>query len=51
MFSNATSPKKTENLHERALQFMYNNYQLSYEEQLDTANSSTMKFERLPSYI
>ena len=34
------SPKK-------ALSFLYNNYQLSYEELLDKANSSTMNVKRL----
>ena len=32
MFSNATSLKKIENLQKRALRFLYNNYQLTYEE-------------------
>ena len=41
MFSNATSLK------ERALRFLYNNYQLTYEELLDKANSSTMNVKRL----
>ena len=42
MFSYASSLKKIENLQKRALRFLYNNYQLSYEELLDKANSSTM---------
>ena len=47
MFSNATSLKKIENLQKRALRFLYNNYQLTYEELLDKANSSTMNVKRL----
>ena len=47
MFSNATSLKKIENLQKRALRFLYNNYQLTYEEMLDKANSSTMNVKRL----
>ena len=47
MFSIATSLKKIENLQKRALRFLYNNYQLTYEELLDKANSSTMNVKRL----
>ena len=47
MFSNATSLKKIENLQKRPLRFLYNNYQLTYEELLDKANSSTMNVKRL----
>ena len=47
MFSNATSLKKIENLPKKALIFLYNNYQLTYEELLDKANSSTMNVKRL----
>ena len=47
MFSNATSLKKIENLQKRALRFRYNNYQLTYEELLDNANSSSMNVKRL----
>ena len=47
MFSNATSLKKIENLQKRALRFLYNNYQLTYEELLDKVNSSTMNVKRL----
>ena len=47
MFSNVTSLKKIENLQKRALRFLYNNYQLTYEELLDKANSSTMNVKRL----
>ena len=47
MFSNATSLKKIENLKKTALRFLYNNYQLAYEEMLDKANSSTMNVTRL----
>ena len=47
MFSSATSLKKIVNLQKRALRFLYNNYQLTYEELLDKANSSTMNAKRL----
>ena len=47
MFSNATSLKKIENLQKRALRFLYNNYQLTYEELLDKASSSRMNVKRL----
>ena len=48
MFSNATSLlKKIENLQKTALRSLYNNYQLTYEEMLDKANSSTMNVKRL----
>ena len=47
MFSNATSLKKIENLQKRALRFLYNNYELSYEELSDKANSSAMNVNRL----
>ena len=47
MFSNATSLKKIENLQKRALRFLYNNYQLTYEQLLDKANSSAMNVKRL----
>ena len=41
------SIKEIENLQKRALRFLYNNYQLTYEELLDKANSSTMNVKRL----
>ena len=47
MFSKTTSLKKIENLQKIALRFLYNNYQLTYEELLDKANSSTMNVKRL----
>ena len=47
MFSNAKSLKKSGNLQKRALRFLYNNYQLSYEELLHNANSSTINIKRL----
>ena len=47
MFSNATSLKKLENLLKRALRFLYNNYQLTYEELLDKTNKSTRNVKRL----
>ena len=47
MFSNATSLKKIENLQKIALGLMCNNHQLSYEELLGNANSSTKTVMRL----
>ena len=47
MFPNATSLKKIENLQKRPFKFLYNNYQLTYEELLEKANSSTMNVKRL----
>ena len=47
VFSNARSLNKIENLQKRALRFLCNNYQLTYEELLDKANSSTMNVKRL----
>ena len=47
MFSNTTSLKKIENLKKRALIFLYNNYQLTYEELLNNAKSSTMNVKKL----
>ena len=40
MFSNATSLKKIENLQKRASRFLYNNYQLAYEELLESRSVS-----------
>ena len=47
MFSSATSLKKVDNVRKRALGVLHNNYQLSYEELLNKANSSTMNAKRL----
>ena len=47
MFSNAKSLKKIENLQKGALNFLYNNYQLPYEELLDKAKTSSMNVKRL----
>ena len=47
MFFHVKSLKKVENLQKRALRFLYNNYQLSYEELLHKANSSTMNVTTL----
>ena len=47
MFSNAASLKKLKNLLKTALRFLYNNYQLTYEELLDKTNRSTMNVKRL----
>ena len=46
MFANATSLKKIENLQKRALSFLYNNYQLSYEELLGFENVWTENLEQ-----
>ena len=43
-----TSLKKIENLQNIALRFLYNKYQLLYEELLDKAKSSIMNVKRLP---
>ena len=47
MFSNATSFKTIENLQKRALDFLYNHYQLSFEKLLDISNILTVNVKRL----
>ena len=47
IFSNAKSLKRIGNLQKAALRFLYNNYQLSYEELLYKVKSSTMNVKRL----
>ena len=47
MFSSATSLKKIENLQKRALNFLYNDCEISYEELLLKADRATMNVNRL----
>ena len=47
MFSSASSLKKIENLQKRALGFLYNNYEISYEELLLKSNRAAMNVNRL----
>ena len=47
MFSSASSPKKIENLKKRALRFLYNYCEISYEELLLKSDRATMNVNRL----
>ena len=47
MFSSASSLKKIENLQKRALRFLYNDYEISYEEWLLKSDRATMNVNRL----
>ena len=47
MFSSASSLKKIENLQKRALRFLYNDYEISYEELLLKSDRATMNVNRL----
>ena len=47
IFSSASSPKKIENLQKRALRFLYNDYEISYEELLLKSDRATMNVNRL----
>ena len=47
MFSSASSLKKIENLEKRALNFLYNDYEISYEELLLKSGRATMNVIRL----
>ena len=47
MFSSASSLKKIENLQKRALGFLYNNYEISYEELFLKSNRAAMNVNRL----
>ena len=47
MFSSASSLKKIENLQKRTLGFLYNNYEISYEELLLKSNRAAMNVNRL----
>ena len=47
MLSSATSLKKIENLQKRALRFLCNDYEISYEELLSKSSTSSMNIKRL----
>ena len=47
MFSSASSLKKIEKLQKRALSFLYNDYEISYEELLLKSSRATMNVNRL----
>ena len=47
MLSNASSLKKIENLQKRALRFLCNDYEISYEDLLSKASTSSMNVKRL----
>ena len=47
MFSSASLLKKIENLQKRALKFLYNDYEISYEELLLKSGRATMNVNRL----
>ena len=47
MLSSATSLKKIENLQKRALRFLCNDYEISYEELLSKSSTSSMNVKRL----
>ena len=47
MLSNASSLKKIENLQKRALRFLCNDYEISYEELLSKSSASSMNVKRL----
>ena len=47
MFSSASSLKKIKNLQKRALRFLYNDYDISYEELLLKSDTATMNVNRL----
>ena len=47
MLSSASSLKKIENLQKRALRFLCNEYDISYEEFLSKSSTSSMNFKRL----
>ena len=47
MFSNVSSLKKIENLQKRALRFIDNNYEISYEELLLKSDRATMNVNRI----
>ena len=49
MFPSASSLKKIENLQKRALRYLYNDYEISYEEFLLISNRATMNVNRLRS--
>ena len=47
MFSSVSSLKKIENLRKRALRFIDNNYEISYEELLLKSDRATMNVNRI----
>ena len=47
MFSSASSLKKIENLQKRALSFLCNDYEISYEELLLKSDRATMNVNRI----
>ena len=47
MFSSVSSLKKIENLQKRALRFIDNNYEISYEELLLKSDRATMNVNRI----
>ena len=47
VFSSASSLKKIENLQKRALRFLYNDYEISYEELLLKSDRATVNVNRL----
>ena len=47
MFSSASSLKKIENLQKRALRFLCNDYEISYEELLLKSDRATMNVNRI----
>ena len=47
MLSNASLLKKIENLQKRALRFLCNDYEISYEELLSKSSTSSMNVKRL----
>ena len=51
MFSSASSLKKIEKLQKRALRFLYNDYEISYEELLLKSGRETMNVNRLRNYV
>ena len=50
MFSSASSLKKIKNLQKRALRFLYNDYDISYEELLLKSDTATMNVNRLRTF-
>ena len=47
VFSSASSLKKIENLQKRALRFLHNDYEISYEELLLKSDRATININRL----
>ena len=51
MFSSASSLKKIEKLQKRALRFLYNDYEISYEELLLKSGKATTNVNRLRIHV